>query len=80
MFSTPPPSGPMGSQEEQEIGDHQIEAVRADVQRLTSSVSQLASSQVGQLQESMIQAIRRNPFAAIAIAAGVGFLYGVIRR
>ena len=69
----------MGSQEEQEIGD-QIEAVRADVQRLTSSVSQLASSQVGQLQESMIQAIRRNPFAAIAIAAGVGFLYGVIRR
>jgi len=79
MSSTPQPSGPMGSQEEQEIGD-QIEAVRADVQRLTSSVSQLASSQVGQLQESMIQAIRRNPFAAIAIAAGVGFLYGVIRR
>jgi len=79
MSSTPPPSGPMGSQEEQEIGD-QIEAVRADVQRLTSSVSRLASSQVGQLQESMIQAIRRNPFAAIAIAAGVGFLYGVIRR
>ena len=65
----------------------QIEAIRADIQSLTSTVSRLANKQLGQAQDKAVEAmsnaedaIRENPVSAVAIAAGLGFLFGVFTR
>jgi ElaB/YqjD/DUF883 family membrane-anchored ribosome-binding protein len=58
----------------------QIDAIRSEIQDLTSTVSKVAGRQIDHAQESFESAIRGNPFAAVAIAAGVGFLYGALRR
>ena len=56
----------------------EIDAIRAEVQNLASTVTKAASSQIN--HESMESAIKGNPFAAVAIAAAAGLLYGAIRR
>jgi ElaB/YqjD/DUF883 family membrane-anchored ribosome-binding protein len=66
---------------------NEIEAIRADIQSLTSTVSRMANKQINRAQESAMEtaqeaeeAIRRNPLSAVAIAVGVGFLFGVFTR
>jgi uncharacterized protein YjbJ (UPF0337 family) len=65
----------------------QIDAIRADLQSLTSTVARLASKQIDRAQDTAVeavqqadQAIRRNPLNAIAIALALGFLFGAFTR
>lgn len=68
-----------------------VEQVKSELANLASTVQKLASEQFGSaagaVQEQAAQkvgdleaAIRRNPTQAAAIAAGVGFLVGLILR
>jgi ElaB/YqjD/DUF883 family membrane-anchored ribosome-binding protein len=66
---------------------NQIDAIRVDLQNLTSTVGRIASKQVNRAQDraketayEAEEAIRRNPLSAIAIAVGLGFLFGVFTR
>ena len=65
----------------------QIEAIRADMQNLTSTVSRIGGTQMDRAQEKAMEtkqdaedAIKRNPLQAIAIAAGLGLLLGILTR
>ena len=65
----------------------QIDAIRADIEALTSTVTRIANRQLSRAQDKMVEtardaedAFRRNPIAAVAIAAGLGFLFGVFTR
>jgi len=65
----------------------QVDAIRADIQNLTSTVSRIANKQLGRAQDKAMEAaneaedaIRRNPLSAVAIAVGLGFLFGVFTR
>jgi ElaB/YqjD/DUF883 family membrane-anchored ribosome-binding protein len=65
----------------------EIEAIRADIQNLTSTVGRIANEKLNTAQASAMEsakeaedAIRRNPLQAVAIAIGVGFLFGVLTR
>jgi ElaB/YqjD/DUF883 family membrane-anchored ribosome-binding protein len=65
----------------------EIEAIRADIQNLTSTVGRIANDKLHSAQAGAIEsakeaedAIRRNPLQAVAIAIGVGFLFGVMTR
>lgn len=66
-----------------------FEALRSDVSRLAESVRNLATNELGTTVEdiqakageqisAVERAIRRNPTQAAMIAAGVGFLVGLI--
>jgi ElaB/YqjD/DUF883 family membrane-anchored ribosome-binding protein len=66
---------------------NQIDAIRAEIQSLTSTVGRIANKQIGRAQDKAVEtaqeaeeAIRRNPLAAVGIAAGLGFLFGVFTR
>ena len=66
---------------------NQIDAIRAEIQSLTSTVSRVANKQINRAQDKAMEtaqeaeeAIRRNPLAAVGIAAGLGFLFGVLTR
>jgi ElaB/YqjD/DUF883 family membrane-anchored ribosome-binding protein len=74
------------SQETQELAD-QIDAIRSDIQSLTSTVSRIANKQINRAQDKAVEtanqaedAIRQNPLSAVAIAVGLGFLFGVFTR
>ena len=74
------------SQDTQELAD-QIEAIPADVQKLTSTVTRIANKQIGRAQDKAVEAanqaedaIKQNPLSAVAIAVGLGFLFGVLTR
>jgi len=43
-------------------------------------MTDVAQSQLSHARASVEEAIKSNPFAAVALAAGFGFLYGVMRR
>jgi ElaB/YqjD/DUF883 family membrane-anchored ribosome-binding protein len=58
----------------------QIDAIRSEIQSLTSTLGGVAAKQWGQAQTSAEESIRRNPFVAVGIAAGLGFLYAALRR
>jgi ElaB/YqjD/DUF883 family membrane-anchored ribosome-binding protein len=75
-----------GSRDADELAN-QIDAIRADLQNLTSTVSRIANKQISRAQDKAMEtaseaeeAIRRNPLQAVAIAAGLGFLFGVFTR
>jgi ElaB/YqjD/DUF883 family membrane-anchored ribosome-binding protein len=58
-----------------------------DLERLTSSVSRVANTQIERAQDKAVEAaqqaeevVRRNPTSALAIAFGVGFLFGAFTR
>jgi ElaB/YqjD/DUF883 family membrane-anchored ribosome-binding protein len=77
---------PTPSPEAQELAN-QIDAIRADLQNLTATVGRIANKQVNRAQEKAVdvaneaeEAIKRNPLSAIAIAVGLGFLFGVFTR
>jgi len=66
---------------------NQLDTIRADIQGLTSTVGRIAGKQINRAQDKAMEtayeaeaAIRRNPLAAVAIAAGLGFLFGVFTR
>jgi ElaB/YqjD/DUF883 family membrane-anchored ribosome-binding protein len=66
---------------------NQIDAIRAEIQSLTSTVGRVANKQINRAQDKAMEtaqeaeeAIRRNPLAAVGIAAGLGFLFGVFTR
>ena len=65
----------------------QIDALRADIQALSSTVTRIANRQLSRAQDKAIEAaqeaedaLRRNPISAVAIAVGLGFLCGVFMR
>jgi hypothetical protein len=58
----------------------QIDSIRTEIQNLTSTLGQVAVNQFGQAQASAQDTIRRNPMAAVGIAAAIGFLYALVRR
>lgn len=65
----------------------QIAAIRADLQKLTSTVGGIAGKGLDRAQDKAMataadaeEAIRRNPIQAVAIAVGLGFLFGVLTR
>jgi ElaB/YqjD/DUF883 family membrane-anchored ribosome-binding protein len=75
-----------GKQDADEVAD-QIDAIREDIQNLTSTVGHIANKQLNRAQDKAMatasdaeEAIRRNPLQAVAIAVGIGFLFGVITR
>jgi ElaB/YqjD/DUF883 family membrane-anchored ribosome-binding protein len=75
-----------GNPDADEIAD-QIDAIRTDIQNLTSTVGRIANKQLNRAQDKAMataseaeEAIRRNPLQAVAIAVGVGFLFGVLTR
>jgi ElaB/YqjD/DUF883 family membrane-anchored ribosome-binding protein len=72
--------------ETKELAD-QIDSIRADIQNLTSTVGKIASKQVNRAQDKAVdaanqaeEAIRQNPLSAVAIAVGLGFLFGIFTR
>jgi ElaB/YqjD/DUF883 family membrane-anchored ribosome-binding protein len=76
----------MPSQDTQELAE-QLETIRAEVQNLTSTVGKIANKQIGRAQDKAVEAasqaedaIRQNPLQAVAIAVGLGFLFGVLTR
>jgi len=71
-----------------DVGDN-VQALRDDIASLAESVKRLASEQFGSSVEDMQDkakekvsdveaAIRRNPSQAALIAAGIGFVFGLI--
>jgi ElaB/YqjD/DUF883 family membrane-anchored ribosome-binding protein len=81
-----PTDKPSSSRDAQDLAA-EIDAIRADIQTLTSTVGRIAGKQINRAQESAMEtaqeaeeAIRRNPLSAVAIAVGVGFLFGVFTR
>jgi ElaB/YqjD/DUF883 family membrane-anchored ribosome-binding protein len=65
----------------------QIDAIRADLQNLSSTVGRIAGTQINRAQDKAMEtaadaeeAIKRNPLSAVAIAVGLGFLFGVFTR
>jgi ElaB/YqjD/DUF883 family membrane-anchored ribosome-binding protein len=77
---------PTATPEAQELAN-QIDAIRADLQNLSSTVGRIANKQINRAQDKAVDAaneaeaaIRRNPLSAVAIAVGLGFLFGVFTR
>ncbi len=65
----------------------QVEAIRAEMQNISATMGRLAEKGVHQAQdkaletkESAEEAIKQNPLQAIAIAAGLGLLVGILTR
>jgi uncharacterized protein YjbJ (UPF0337 family) len=65
----------------------QLDTIRADLERLSSTVSRVANAQLERAQDKAVEvaqqaeeAVRRNPTSALAIAFGVGFLFGALTR
>ena len=65
----------------------ELDAIRSDVQNLTATLGDVAKRQAGRAQDTAVEAmhsaevyIKQNPLQAVAIAAGLGFLYGVFTR
>jgi ElaB/YqjD/DUF883 family membrane-anchored ribosome-binding protein len=66
---------------------NRIADIREDLQKLSSMVGRLANSQLSRAQDAVVrtaddveEAIRQNPISALAIAAGLGFLFGIFMR
>ena len=65
----------------------EVDAIRDDVQKLAATIGDVAKRQAGRAQDNAVDAmhtaenyIRQNPLQAVAIAAGLGFLYGLFTR
>jgi ElaB/YqjD/DUF883 family membrane-anchored ribosome-binding protein len=64
-----------------------LAGLRKDLRWLTDDVKRLGSHQIEGMQnatnaalDEVGKAVRRNPLAAVAIALGAGFIYGVLTR
>ena len=85
MTTTTAPVRPSDSTGSQDT----VETLKADISKLTETVKTLASEQLGSVAGSVQDkaastvtdlevAIRNNPTQAAAVAAGVGFLIGLV--
>lgn len=70
-----------------DIASHRYEAFRdraagvaEDVVRQGAALRDHAYSRAGEMEAEMERSIRERPIAAVAIAAGVGYLVGLISR
>jgi ElaB/YqjD/DUF883 family membrane-anchored ribosome-binding protein len=88
MYSTPTPAkkGTNIIPDAYELAD-QIDAIRADIQSLTSTVGRMANKQLNRAQDKAMETanqagetIRQNLLSALAIAMALGFLFGVFIR
>ena len=75
-----------GARDANELAN-KIDAIRADLENLTSTVGRIAGKEFSRAQDKATaaaseaeEAIRRNPLQAVAIAVGLGFLFGVLTR
>jgi ElaB/YqjD/DUF883 family membrane-anchored ribosome-binding protein len=73
-------------EEVKEIAAH-LAALRKDIEGLTGSIARAGGHQAERAQDALNEAaaaleasVRRNPVSALGIAAGVGFLLGVVLR
>ena len=64
----------------------EVDAIRGDVQKLAATIGDVAERRAG-AERSAVDAmhtaenyIRQNPLQAVAIAVGLGFLYGLFTR
>ena len=76
---TGPRSGSKRPKSVEEMSE-QLDELRLQMQKVASSVTDAAGKQITSAQESLVTTIRNNPLAADGIAAGIGFLYAMIRR
>jgi len=58
----------------------QIAEVQADLKILKASLGRVAQEKAIETASQVEQTIRQNPLTATAIAAGLGFLFGVLSR
>lgn len=65
----------------------QIEAIRAEMQNMTDTISRIAGKGIDRAHDKALEtkasaeeAIKENPLQAIAIAAGLGLLIGILTR
>jgi ElaB/YqjD/DUF883 family membrane-anchored ribosome-binding protein len=72
--------------EANDMADH-ITAIRDEIKGLKNTVTSMANRQMGRAQDTAMEkayeaeeAIRRNPLQAVAIAAGLGFVFGIFSR
>jgi ElaB/YqjD/DUF883 family membrane-anchored ribosome-binding protein len=80
MSSSNTAPGPRKKPKSAEEMSDQIDELRSEIQNLASTVTDVAGKQLSAAQNSLETSIRNNPFAAVGIAAGIGFLYVMIRR
>lgn len=80
-----PPAPGLGDDLKQ-ISSH-IASLRENLEILTGDFARVGHHQYDRMQGAanaaaaeVTEAVRRNPLSAVAIAAGVGFLYGVLTR
>lgn len=69
-----------------EISKH-VASLRADLEALAGDARRVGRHQIENMQSAadaaiaeVAEAVRRNPLTALVIAAGAGFLFGVLRR
>ena len=74
------------SEEIQEIAKH-LQTLRKDIEGLTGLIKSVGGHQAERMQDAAGEAltaieasVRRNPAQALGIAAGIGFLVGVVLR
>lgn len=72
--------------EADELVEH-IASIREEIEGLKTTVTNIANRQMGRAQDKAKEtayeaeeAIRKNPLQAVAIAAGLGFLFGIFTR
>lgn len=65
----------------------QLDNLRAELQNLSGTVSRMAGRQINRAQDMAVEtaehteeAIRRNPLTSVAVAVGLGFLFGLLTR
>jgi uncharacterized protein YjbJ (UPF0337 family) len=66
---------------------NEVDAIKDDVQKLAATIGDVAKRQAGRAQDNAVDAmhtaenyVRQNPLLTVAIAAGLGFLYGLFTR
>jgi ElaB/YqjD/DUF883 family membrane-anchored ribosome-binding protein len=65
----------------------QVETLQSELKTLSSKVARIADEGLSRARESVVdtvqdaeRAVKSNPFSAIGIAVGVGFLLGILLR
>ncbi len=72
--------------EAEDMADH-VASIREEIDSLKTTVTNIANRQMGRAQDKAMETayeaeehIRKNPLQSVAIAAGLGFLFGIFTR